>query len=419
MIFSWNIKSKRTIFCISIVFLFVLAGFFQYIDTYLPPFWKSFCSFSSNLIFYYFIISWIISIKNRIIESKTRNILLCIGFLLLFYLLIRMVKYEFGFEESFFTRYLWYLYYLPQCLIPPLSFLSVIGLERKNKKPLSNLIYLILLPGITLIVLILTNDFHQKAFSFNSDFSFFYSQYKHQIVYYLAIAWIILITFVYLLTLFFKCSINAYKKKIWIPLLTFIFCVLVCVLCFVFNTSSYKMPELMSFSFILIFESCIRIGLISSNENYDYYFKKSYTSSLITDKNLNIIHSSASFSIEKDLLCKALKNKVFLNKNKILFSKPISGGFVFYVKDIKDINELKEKLLDIKKTLNDEKELLLYENEIKEKEADVKQKNHLYDSINEAIKNELFQAKKCINDIKENKLDYKKGLRLASIFYAI
>ncbi|HAS55677.1 MAG TPA: hypothetical protein DCR94_00125, partial [Firmicutes bacterium] len=74
---------------------------------------------------------------------------------------------------------------------------------------------------------------------------------------------------------------------------------------------------------------------------------------------------------------------------------------------------------DIKKTLNDEKELLLYENEIKEKEADVKQKNHLYDSINEAIKNELFQAKKCINDIKENKLDYKKGLRLASIFYAI
>lgn len=110
-------NSKKTIFYLSIVFLFALAGFFQYIDTYLPPFWKSFCSFSSDLIFFSFVIFLIVSIKNRIIEAKTRNILLCIGFLLLFYLVIRMIKYEFGFIENTFARYLWYLYYMPQCLI--------------------------------------------------------------------------------------------------------------------------------------------------------------------------------------------------------------------------------------------------------------------------------------------------------------
>lgn len=90
---------------------------------------------------------------------------------------------------------------------------------------------------------------------------------------YLAIAWIIIMTFLSLVTLILKCSISVCKRKIWIPLLVFLITTIACTLCFIFATQSYKIPELLSFSFILLIETCIRIGLIPSNDNYLTYSK--------------------------------------------------------------------------------------------------------------------------------------------------
>ena len=53
------------------------------------------------------------------------------------------------------------------------------------------------------------------------------------------------------------------------------------------------MPELLCFTFIAIFESCVRIGLIPSNENYEKYFAMSSVSSVITDEELNPVFRTA------------------------------------------------------------------------------------------------------------------------------
>ena len=162
-----------------------------------------------------------------------------------------MVKYRFIDEQDTVSRYLWYAYYIPQCLVPPVGLLAALGIERKNDKPISRLTYLIFVPAVLLILLIFTNDLHQTIFSFQPGFKNFSKDYRHEFGYFLAIVWIVGMTLAGGIVLFIKCSISACRKRKWIPLLTFLLCAIACNLCFKFATASYKIPELFSFSFIL------------------------------------------------------------------------------------------------------------------------------------------------------------------------
>ena len=156
--------SRKTIELIVSTFFFVLAGFFQYYDIYLPPVYAYTFSFLANAIFLLLIFLWGKSIRQRIIQKGIRRKLVIIAMLLFFWLFIRFIKYNIFARKDTISRYLWYRYYIPQCLVPPLSLIARMELTRKKKENLSKLIYLILLPAIVLILLILTNDFHHQHF---------------------------------------------------------------------------------------------------------------------------------------------------------------------------------------------------------------------------------------------------------------
>lgn len=279
--------SRKTIETAIFMFFIVLAGFLQYYDISLLPFYARTFSYLANTIFLILIFIWGKSIRQRIIQKGIRRKLVIIAVLLFFWLFIRFIKYNVFSRKDTISRYLWYMYYIPQCLVPPISLIAMMELTRKKKENLSKLIYLILIPAFVLILLILTNDFHQLAFAFKATEENSVVEYTHRIIFYLAIAWIIIMTFLSLVTLILKCSISVCKRKIWIPLLVFLITTIACTLCFIFATQSYKIPELLSFSFILLIETYIRIGLIPSNDNYLTYSKIFSMPFVITDKKLN------------------------------------------------------------------------------------------------------------------------------------
>lgn len=191
--------------------------------------------------------SWSSSGEINPTKDHTKGIrrkLVIIAVLLFFWLFIRFIKYNVFSRKDTISRYLWYMYYIPQCLVPPISLIAMMELTRKKKENLSKLIYLILIPAFVLILLILTNDFHQLAFAFKATEENSVVEYTHRIIFYLAIAWIIIMTFLSLVTLILKCSISICKRKIWIPLLVFLITTIACTLCFIFATQSYKIPEL-------------------------------------------------------------------------------------------------------------------------------------------------------------------------------
>lgn len=400
-------------------FFFVVAGICQYVDSRLSVFGNYFCSYLADIIFFSLLVAWTISIRIRIVQPFVRRNLILVAVLLILWLLIRMVKYRFFDERDVANRYLWYAYYIPQCLVPPVVLLAALGIERKNDKPISAFAYLIFVPAVLLILLIFTNDLHRKVFSFQPGFENFSKDYRHEFGFFIAIGWIVGMTAVWVIVLFAKCSVSACRKRKRIPIFAFSLCAIVCCLCFKFATASYKVPELISFSFIVIFESCIGIGLFPSNENYTEYYNLSKVSSVITDKDLRIaVRSQDAPSLSFEQLKEASRGYVMIDENTRLSSRGISGGRVFWTENLSAINELNARLADVNELLSEENDLVAYENELKEKKARIEQKNKLYESILALVADELSSAKSYLGQIDENSPDFEEKMRLVCVLAA-
>ena len=78
-------------------------------------------------------------------------------------------------------RICWYLYYLPLIFIPTLFYVCSNSLLSKMNKTRKIFIYLI---SSILLILVLTNDFHELAFKFNNGI-YFHNDYNHYVGYYL------------------------------------------------------------------------------------------------------------------------------------------------------------------------------------------------------------------------------------------
>ena len=400
--------------------LFALAGILQYIDNEVTIFWDKLLSLVINLIFFLLIFIWGNSAKNRIVEKSTRRLLITVATLMFMWLLLRYIKYYFFASYETASRYLWYMYYIPQCLVPPLAWIATMGLTRRNSNAIGKYIYLALVPAVVLILMILTNDIHQTAFVFKGNFANFETDYKHGAVYYVTIAYLSLGMIATVATLFIKCSISACKRKVWIPITVAAVCIVASALCFEFATRSFKVPELICFTFIAIFESCVRIGLISSNENYEKYFAMSSVSSVITDEELNPVFRTAKLpETDRETYERAkTEGAILLDENTRLSAKGISGGSVFYAESLAAINEPLGKLSVVNEGLTEEGELIAYENDLKERKAKTEEKNRLYSRIFEIVSASLGEVNALVDGIDETSADYEKNLRLACVYLA-
>lgn len=412
-------KNPIAIYSLCFIF-FVLAGIFQYFDENLPMLLAKIVNLCANLIFFLLVFIWGYTINNRIVKKSIKIKLLIIVALIILWLLIRYIKYECFFDNEIASRYLWYLYYIPQCLVPCIALIAVLEFRKNAYSKVNKCIYVIFVPSIILIGLILTNDLHQLAFSFNESFENFSSDYTHGIVYFLTMSWIILLILSMLIILFFICSVSSCKRRIWIPIIFFIFSLLVSFLCYFFVTQSYKVPELISFSFIILMESCIYIGLVPSNRNYEKYFAVSNLSSIIVDKNIRPIFNTNKKIVPTKCQFENAKinESIFINKNTRLSCKRISGGYVFYLEDFSSVNKLVDELMSINEELKKKNELIINENRIKEKKTKIEQQNYLYSQIFEICADAIESINIILKNVDENDKAYKKNLHIACIFLA-
>lgn len=412
-------KRRITIYVIC-AFLFALAGFFQAVDSSLPEFWHALFALMVHTILICLVVLWGVSLIHRMVRRDLLAFFLTISILILLFLVVRMIKYGLTEEIDTLSRYLWYSYYVPQCLIPPTLFLAVMSIENKKGKPLKKIWYLIYIPAIIIIILIYTNDIHELAFKLNfnnGDFS-----YNHKIIFYLALSWEVVMTFVSIIGMFLKCSVSACKKRIWIPICTFIVCATLSTICFLVNTKSFKIPELLCFTCIAVIESCISIGLIPSNYEYESFFYKSVYSAIITNENLDIVYSSQSLpQIDKETLRNATRHSVMINENTRLSSERIYGGYAFRFEDLSQINEINAALNETNERITDENYLIKAENEMKEQKAQIAEQNRIYAITEEYTYEEINELEKILLEMENKQLsddEFRKQISLSCIMAA-
>lgn len=116
-------------------------------------------------------IAWGISVRMRILQKQTRRYLTGMVFLMIFWFLIRTVKYFYisATDYPVTVRYLWYLYYLPMMFIPLLAVFIAMSAGREEDYRISGPAMLPFILTAVLFLLVMTNDLHQLVFIFPSD----------------------------------------------------------------------------------------------------------------------------------------------------------------------------------------------------------------------------------------------------------
>ena len=385
-------------FCLAMG-LFILAGVFRQLDQDIPPLPAAVCFMLTNLIYIGLAMAWGFSISSRILHRNVRRYLLLGCAMAVMWMFLRAVKYRFFLTDPDITRHLWYLYYVPQILAPLFSLFAALELGRRDGDAISARWHLLFIPAALLICGVLTNDLHQMAFRAAPGAATLEADYTHGWLYFLVMAWTIALLLITGTIIYRKCRVFESRKYAWVPLSVFLGGFALCALSFANIYTFHKMPECFCLTFAALWESCLQVGLLTTNGHYRYFFSESTVAAQIVDGQGHPVYRSKNApALSPDQLAAAAQEAILLDANTRLQSAPIQDGRVYWVEDISRINRIREQLAEINAQLSEENELIQAENALKRQRAQIEEKNRLMDAMTGLVQPQLQQ----INRLLEN-----------------
>lgn len=359
------------------------------------------------IIFSGLIIGWGVSVAYRIVQKNIRICLVISAALMLLWMALRAIKYNSPADINTYGRYLWYSYYIAMVFLPLMMFFAMLNIGKPENT--NNRKYLLIIPASVLVLLVMTNDFHQLAFVFEPDFYNWNKQYSYGPVYYVIVVWIFILVLSSIVLSINRCRISATHKKLWIPIVI----ILVAIIYTLWNNLNhgysglriYNVPEVFCFASIALWESLIQIGLVPSNTGYGDFFNASNLNTLIFDNEGNVKYRSKNATnVSKDVVLQN-GNSVVINKNIILKKHNIKGGKAVWTEDISAINRINRELSEVKEQISEYNVILKSEAELKKRRAAVTEQNKLYDSITEFIRPQLCDLENILKNIENNRGD--------------
>lgn len=383
--------------------LFLLAGLLRFVRPE-NDFLKTVLFYFGTFLYFGLILCWMVYVRKRFISRRLRRLLLCMAVFLLFYIFFRTIRYRcVSLDTPRLSRFLWYLYYLPQIFAPLLSFVAAFCVGRAEDKKPSKRWWAALLAAAVLSVGVLTNDFHQLAFRFQPDFADWNTEYSYGLLFYLVTVWIYAFLAASLVMLYHKCRIASIRHRVWLPFIWLpvgtLFVVMIALESVTGLPWLFRLPETQCFILIAIWESCIRIGLVPSNVEYNDFFSHSSLDVQIADTDGEVIYASETAEpLTKKQMQSATEKPVLLRKNTLLRSNKVFGGHIFWTEDLTAVNTMNEQLREIGEHLSQESDLLKAENDIKAQKARIEEQNRLYDSIAVFLKPYLDRIDRLVTD---------------------
>lgn len=339
-----------------------------------------------SLIYIALYIGWGISVSKRIIQVQVRHYLIAVSGLMVFWFVIRSMKYYF-ITDIGIARQLWYWYYLPMLFIPLFSLFVAISLGKPENARLSKTALLLLyIPTVLCLLLVLTNDLHQLVFSFPEGEVWTDKNNGYTFGYYIVLGWEILCAFAAFVIMLIKCRLS-YRKK-YLP-----FLLLACSIVYAFiYVSGVEWMQLIGgdivaaqcLMFTGILESCIQCGLIQTNTGYEELFMVSRLGAQITDQGNTVClaSSNAGGGLTDEQRMSAKTHPVLADKTTLIKSKPIRFGHVLWQEDVSELTEAIEQIEENCRDLSERNRLRQENLETKKKILSLQEKNRAADVLN-------------------------------------
>ena len=345
-----------------------------------------------SLIYIALYIGWGISVSKRIIQVQVRHYLIAVSGLMVFWFVIRSMRYYF-ITDIGIARQLWYLYYLPMLFIPLFFLLVGISLGKPASAKLSKTaLVLLYISTVLCLLLVLTNDLHQLVFSFPEGEVWTDINNGYTFGYYIVLGWEILCVLAAFIIMLNKCRHSQRKK--YLPLL-----LLACSIeyAFIYASGAECMHMIggditaaQCLMFTGILECCIQCGLIQTNTGYQAMFEAGSIGAQIVDTNYHTRYASSNApALTVDMMRSAEKDAAKLDNNTLLKSSKIGGGYVLWQEDITSITALLEKLEKNRKTISESNDVEQENYKTKVKINTVREKNRLYDRLQEQTAHQI------------------------------
>lgn len=365
---------------------------------------------------------WTVQIRQRLTQPEERKYLAWAGYMIVLFLALRTLKYQFVPADSAASRCVWYLYYLPMSFLPLMMFFAVLHIGRPIDQPIRRGWKLLYLPASLIALGVLANDMHQLAFipldGWASD------TYRHGPVYFIAISWMALL-FLGILTVALKrCAAPATRRNLWMPVVPLAFGAVYTV-GYIIDPGGvlpylYKMPEVACFVCAAFLECLIQAHLLPTNDSYADLWSTSDLGGGIMDRSgvLRYPTRTSPRVTAEQVLDAAEHPKRLPDSSLLLNSRAVSGGWGYWTTDMAEIDCLNRQLEDLGDVLSEENAMLEGENELKARRLHIEQKAELYDSIERDVASELLQVRLLLAQAKKDAAAPEKLLEHAAVLTA-
>lgn len=388
-----NKRSYAAIFVISIILMAIAARVISKFE--ILPIELGLLRATLYVVLY---IVWGVSLRMRIVHPPVRRCLTAVAALMVFWFVVRSMKYFFVTDASV-SRLLWYSYYIPILFIPLLGlFVSLsLGMPESYRLPKWAAAAAVITAACS--ALVLTNDLHQLVFSFPEGGIRSDKNYEYTVGFYIIFGWGIACALAAFVLMVYKCRISGRKKYLPVILL-----VLDVIYAGVYSTGlewvrivAGDVAAAQCLMFAAIFESCISCGLIRTNSGYDSLFEACTLKMQIADSGGNIRYASAGArELSEDIMLGAQAAAYPIDNNTLIKSADIEGGRVYWQEDITELSAVIDELEENRRQLA-ERNFLARENyETQRRIISLHEKNRLYDILHKqtapqiALLDEIF-----------------------------
>lgn len=355
-------------------------------------------------IYIFLLCAWCHSVRVRIVQTQVQRYLLAISMLMVLWLLLRSIKFSIANTDA--ERWLWYFYYVPILFIPMLSVFVSQSLGKPEDFHLPRWTKLLYVPTVLLLLLVLTNDLHQRVFSFPSGV-LSDAAYRYERGYFFVLGWELFCAALSLFMIVTKCRIPHTKRVRWLPLVPFALS-LAYVYAYVEKIHwvwvlAGDMTVAQCLMFTGIFESCIQCGLIQSNRGYDELLEATTLPVQITDETFCTKHASATMRppLPQSELRQITQDTVQLNDDTLLKRHKLRRGWAFWKEDVSELNQLRQELELTCDELRDVGDVLAAENAQHARLLKLTEENRLYDMMEAQTARQIAMLQERLTELKK------------------
>lgn len=327
----------------------------------------------------------------KTIDKKTKICFIILFCLFAFWLCIKIFDKVSAFNDN--NDYTWYLLYIPLLFIPSMWFITnnQIYIKKQIYKRVFAIISLAI--SLLLLLLVLTNDFHEFVFIFPEGSTGSHpSDYKYNFGYFIIYAFIfleILTTIVLFYT--FSNKKTTIKQKI----LPSVVILLVLVYSILYVVTDIAVPYLSDMTLVytilgtmLVYIS-LKCGLVKNSGAYFEFFETCNVPLAIVNEKQDIEYQNAQYRKQK------------ANSNMLLVKQKLNSGTLLVLNDVEKLKSLQKELKTENEKLEYINKILENKKEVLQKEKQIKQHTLLLDKVEKQIKNKRNVLEELLNNLPE------------------